>query len=166
MKPYIHAELDAKKYGGNYEDYLSIHQLMDISKSYFPDIRHRCLTHTSFSLMLFEKIFGEVFINSEGKTVSTKDIVEDHILSDYRGKFLPTPQDWLSLIPIRPWMLPENLEDYPPSCLNLDYRKETEDKRGKDLIVDGLLTNIIDNKTTNKKGLGGKSNSKSNVLID
>jgi hypothetical protein len=40
-KPYYHALSSAKKYGGEWQDYMEIHELMDSSKAAFPDNRHR-----------------------------------------------------------------------------------------------------------------------------
>lgn len=43
MKPFIRAQLSAKKFGGKPEDYLDIHHEMDISKSCLADVRHRAI---------------------------------------------------------------------------------------------------------------------------
>ena len=47
MKPIIHAESSARKFGGQPEDYLEIHNFMDSSKSVIADNRHRALTHNT-----------------------------------------------------------------------------------------------------------------------
>lgn len=44
-KPFIHAQSSAKKFGGIWEDYISIHEFLDSSKSVIADNRHRALTH-------------------------------------------------------------------------------------------------------------------------
>lgn len=106
MKPTIHAENNVKKYGGKIEDYLKIHQFMDSSKGAMCDVRHRALTHTSWFIQpdgILEKVFGVTFVNSDGKTIAVRDIGEDHILEDFDG-FIPTPQDFLKDIPVKPWM--------------------------------------------------------------
>lgn len=57
-KPIIHANSSAKKFGGQPEDYIEIHDFMDSSKSVFPDNRHRALTHNSWFIFVAERVFG------------------------------------------------------------------------------------------------------------
>ena len=105
MVPQIHAEASAKRYGGVPEDYLDIHQLMDSTKSAFSTNAHRAITHNSwFVTTCIPKIFGEMRVNSAGKTYSTKDVAEFHIAEDYGMKFIPTIQDWLENLVYQPWM--------------------------------------------------------------
>lgn len=120
--PYIHALSSAKKYGGTPEEYLDIHELMDSSKSTFADNRHRVLTHNIwFITTILPKVFGHQRINSEGKPYNVKDIGEQHCLEDFRHKFIPTPQDYISEMSIQPWM--NNGAGLPDSAKNL-YKKE------------------------------------------
>jgi hypothetical protein len=42
-------------------------------------------------------------VNSDGKTVQVRDIAEDHVAEDFGGK-IPTIQEWLSDLPVQPWM--------------------------------------------------------------
>ena len=103
--PYIHAQSSVKKYGGVPDDYIDIHILLDSTKSAFSDNRHRVLTHNSwFSTTIIPLVFGHVRINSDGKQYNTKDIAEQHILEDYRHKFIPTLQDWIEHLPYAAWM--------------------------------------------------------------
>ena len=60
-KPFIHARSCAKKYGGDPSDYISIHNMMDSSKSAFSDNRHRAALHSSFGTYLMEHMFGTNF---------------------------------------------------------------------------------------------------------
>lgn len=103
--PLIHAQSSVKKWRGCTDDYVSIHAKMDCSKKYFPDNRHRLLTHNMF--FIFEVIiplYGEYIVNSDGRSVSVKDICELHILEDYHMKYIPTPQDWLENLQLKSWM--------------------------------------------------------------
>jgi hypothetical protein len=103
--PRIHAESSVRRWGGTVDDYVDIHAKMDCSKKYFPDNRHRILTHNMF--FIFEvmiPIFGEHIINSDGKSVDVKNICELHILEDYHMKYIPTPQDWLENLQLKSWM--------------------------------------------------------------
>jgi hypothetical protein len=67
MKPHLHARNSVKKYGGEWEDYIEIHDFLDSTKSHFP-----------FGCFLAEKLFGHLITNSEGKEISVRDIAEDH----------------------------------------------------------------------------------------
>lgn len=105
-KPYFHAQSSVKKYGGIWEDYMEIHELMDSSKASFPDNRHRALTHNSWFIgTILPKVFGETFRRkSDNKIVNTRDIGEQHVLEDYKFRFIPTPQDFLQEMDFLPWM--------------------------------------------------------------
>jgi len=117
-KPYIHSLSSVKKFGGVPEDYLEIHNLMDSSKATVADPRHRCLTHTSWFVgFVLERVFGTTITNSDGKVVSVRDVGEQHILEDFGGRFIPTPQDYLQDLPIAEWMLRGKGE--PPASYKL-----------------------------------------------
>ena len=81
---WIHSKSSARKFGGEIEDYLSIHMKMDCSKAYVADNRHRTLTHTNFWIHeVMIPIFSYTIKNSAGKEVSVKDVCEQHILEDF-----------------------------------------------------------------------------------
>jgi len=120
MKPYIHAENSAQRFGGKPEDYLKIHNLMDSSKSAIGDNRHRALTHNSWFLFILEEIFGVTITNSDNKKVSVRDIGEQHILEDFRNRFIPSAQDYLQEMEFKDWM--ENGKGLPPSSQKLGER--------------------------------------------
>ena len=118
--PLKHAESSVKRWRGSVDDYIKIHSKLDCSKKYFPDNRHRMLTHNMFFIFeVIMPIFGEYITNSDGKKVSTKDICELHILEDYRMKYIPTPQDWLENLNLVSWMR-NGLGD-APSSVKLKY---------------------------------------------
>jgi len=95
-KPIFHAQSSARRFGGKAEEYLEIHNFMDSSKSTIADNRHRALTHNSwFISVVIEKVFGYSFVNSAGRTVSTRDIAEQHVLEDFGGQYIPSAQDYL-----------------------------------------------------------------------
>ena len=63
------------------------------------------LTHqTWFIYHIIPKIFGYNIINSDGRSVYTVDIAMLHVSEDFRGKFIPTPQDYLKHMSVEPWM--------------------------------------------------------------
>ena len=102
MKPFLHAKLSAKKYGGNPDDYLDIHNFIDSSKATYPNVKHRAILHSAFGIYLVEQVYGVHFTNSSGKEVSTRDIAEEHIIQDLG--FIPTVQDYLENMTLQPWM--------------------------------------------------------------
>lgn len=102
MKPHHHAKLSVKAHGGKLEDYLPIHEFIDFSKISVPDVRHRAMLHSSWGIYMVAERFGALITNSDGKSVSTRDIAEEHILQDLG--FIPTMEKWLSKMPIEGWM--------------------------------------------------------------
>lgn len=133
--PYKHAESSARIWGGTPEEYLPFHRKMDCSKGYFPDNRHRALTHTMFWVLeVMVPLFGDVFVNSVGRKVSVKDICELHILEDYNRKFIPTPQDFLEEVEKKSWM--DNGLGTPPSSAKktvTDGTRRTGERRQSSL---------------------------------
>lgn len=106
------------------EDYMAIHAKMDCSKGYIADNRHRVLTHTMFWIQeVMIPLYGQTLTNSDGKIVSVKDVCEQHILEDYRHKFIPTPQDFIQEMEFKEWM--QNGRSVPESCKRLYKKVET-----------------------------------------
>lgn len=101
MKPYLHARVSVKKWGGKPEDYLPIHDFLDESKAHFADMRHRALLHNSFGIYLAERIFGHNIQVGE-RLVSVRDIAEQHIIDDM-GR-IPSVQDYLQGMPMYDWL--------------------------------------------------------------
>lgn len=96
-----HAQISVKRCGGRIEDYFPIHQFLDSTKELCSDNRHRLL-HTLWGVRrVVIPIFGPSITNSDGKTVSVKEICEfDHILPDYQNRFIPTLSDFVNAIEI------------------------------------------------------------------
>lgn len=115
MKPHVHAENSVKRFGGKPEDYLDIHDFMDSSKAIVGSNLHRVFTHNSwFIRVVLPRVFGETILNSDGKTVSIYDIGEQHVLEDFRGRYIPSGQDYLDEITNVPeWIHGE--KKYPKS---------------------------------------------------
>lgn len=101
MKPYLHAQVSVKKWGGDPEDYLAIHDFLDSSKACVPDMRHRALLHSSFGIYVAERVFG-TYIEVAGRLVQVRDVAEQHVLDDM-GR-IPTPQDYLDQMPFYDWL--------------------------------------------------------------
>jgi hypothetical protein len=118
-KPWVHAESSARKFGGSPEDYIEIHNLMDSSKGTIADSRHRALTHNAWFLsVILERIFGVTITNSEGRKISVREIGEQHVLEDYRMRYIPSAQDYLQEIELKKWMI--SGAGAPPSFAKLN----------------------------------------------
>lgn len=102
MKPYLHANVSVKKWGGKPEDYLPIHDWFDQSKAHFPDMRHRVLLHSSFGIYLCEQVFGTHIINSDGSIIQVRDVGEQHVIDDMG--YIPTVADYLNEMPMYSWL--------------------------------------------------------------
>ena len=103
MHPIHHAQSSAKKYGGEADDYLEIHQWFDDSKAHMADFRHRALRHHSEGIFMAERMFGVEIVNSAGRSVPVRFIGEQHVLEDL-GR-IPTVADWMMCIQPQQWML-------------------------------------------------------------
>jgi hypothetical protein len=103
MHPLDHAKSSAKKYGGNYEDYLKIHEWFDASKELMGDLRHRAWRHHTAGIFECERVFGKFITNSQGKRVPVRVIGEQHVVEDLG--IVPTLEAWLSNMRITGWML-------------------------------------------------------------
>lgn len=127
-KPYIHAVSSARRFGGEPEDYIEIHNLMDSSKGAIADNRHRALTHTSWFLStILERVFGVTITNSQGRKVSVRDVGEQHILEDFGGRFIPTAQDYLEHMNFEEWMQ-NGIRGVPSSFKKIDENRKTKIK--------------------------------------
>lgn len=101
--PTFHADSSVRRFGGNAEDYLPIHQWLDATKEAFCDFRHRALRHHALGVFEAERIFGAAIINADGRSVPVRYIAEAHIKEDCGG-IVPTVADWLSRIRPESWM--------------------------------------------------------------
>lgn len=123
-KPYIHAQSSVRRWGGEPEDYIEIHNLMDKSKGTIADSRHRALTHNAWFISeVLERIFGVTITNSAGRKVSVRDIGEQHVMEDYANRFIPSAQDFLEQIPMQEWMIAGKGEA-PPSVRAIEKNRK------------------------------------------
>lgn len=106
---YYHSVSSARIFGGQPEDYIGLHNWMDSSKAFIADHRHRAVHHHAEGLFEAERVHGNVIINSDGKKVPVRVILEQHIIEDM-GR-IPTLSEWLELLPMKPWMSRSRLLD-------------------------------------------------------
>lgn len=105
--PWQHSLSSVKKFGGKPEDYIRIHEWFDETKSWYAHIYHRMFRHHSEGIFQCEQIFGPHFVNSDGKTVYTRYVGEQHVREDLNN-YIPTAKEWIDAIdsPKKPiWML-------------------------------------------------------------
>jgi hypothetical protein len=102
MKPYVHAKLSVKKYGGQPEDYLDIHEWFDQTKMALADVRHRLMLHNSVGCFIAEQVFGRVRTNSDGKVYHVRNVAEDHVIDDLG--MIPTLEKCFASIKPEAWM--------------------------------------------------------------
>lgn len=103
--PLIHSRSSVKRWGGQVSDYIQLHELLDSPKATMNNNSSRMLTHnTWFAYTIIPKIFGYNIVNSDGKSVDSVDIAMLHIVEDFRGRFAPTPQDYLKHLEVQSWM--------------------------------------------------------------
>jgi hypothetical protein len=100
--PLHHAISSQKKYKGEIEDYLLIHNWFDETKMHYPDMRHRALRHHSEGIFWCEQQFGTYITNSEGRMVPVRIIGEQHIMEDLG--WIPTIKDYLDNMGVQGWM--------------------------------------------------------------
>lgn len=115
MKPWSHARISAKKFGGRAEDYIDIHEFIDSSKAAHADMRHRAILHSAFGIYVTALVFGLMeqqpngewkrmpyIRNSDGEIVQVRDIAEQHVLDDLGC--IPSVGDWLKHMVLEKWM--------------------------------------------------------------
>jgi hypothetical protein len=101
---FYHAVSSAKKFGGEWQDYIELHQFFDSTKAHITDNKHRMVLHNGFGIFLAERVFGPVIVRkSDGKTVPTRLIGEQHVLEDL-GR-VPTLAQCLESLPLEQWMM-------------------------------------------------------------
>jgi hypothetical protein len=99
---YFHALSSVRKWGGEVNDFLPVHDWLDESKGFMPDFRHRALRHHSEGILLCERIFGATVTTSKGRVIPVRWIAEAHVKEDL-GR-IPTVSDWLRCLRPEAWM--------------------------------------------------------------
>jgi hypothetical protein len=100
--PYHHAVSSQRKWGGEVEDYLPLHDWFDATKELHGDFRHRAMRHHAHGIFELERTFGHTITLSSGRKIPTRWVGEQHVTEDCG--FIPTLSDWLRQIEPAPWM--------------------------------------------------------------
>jgi len=95
--PVEHAKSSARKFGGSWLDYIEIHEWFDATKAWIGHSKHRMFRHHSEGIFECEKVFGPSFVNSDGKTVYTRYVGEQHVKEDCNN-YIPTAKEWIDMI--------------------------------------------------------------------
>ena len=103
---YYHALSSVKRWGGEAEDYLPLHQWFDESKKIVADPRHRSLRHHAEGIFMLETVFGVTIRNADGRDIPVRLIGEQHVQEDL-GR-IPSFADWARLIQPMTWILRGN----------------------------------------------------------
>jgi hypothetical protein len=128
---HIHSASSVRRFGGEINDYIAIHQKMDCSKAYISHNGHRALTHHTFWIHeVMIPIFGYTIKISNGRDICVKDICEQHILEDFGMKYIPTAQDYIENIENKDWMNGGSI-DFPSS-----FKKLINNKKSKRISLD------------------------------
>ena len=97
-----HVERSARLLRDVAEDDLAIHDWLDESKAFPPDLRQRTLRHHSEGIFLCVPTFGSTFANVAGKTVPMCAIGEQQVKHDLSE--ISTVASWLLQIEVQPSM--------------------------------------------------------------
>jgi hypothetical protein len=124
MNYHDHAKISARKFGGKPEDYIELHELLDSSKYHLPSWQHRAFSHNTWFISIVDKLYGPTIINSDGKEVSVRDILFEHLKEDHSGK-VPTIADWAKNIKF------EKMEGWEnrPDARELSWLKEKQEEK-------------------------------------
>jgi hypothetical protein len=95
--PVEHCKSSVRKFGGQVSDYQAIHDWFDETKSWLGRSKHRMFRHHSEGIFECEKRFGVSFINSDGRTVYTRYVGEQHVKEDCFG-YIPSAKEWVDHI--------------------------------------------------------------------
>lgn len=113
MKPFIHAEISAHRYGGTWTDYIDLHNKMDESKAHFASMQHRLFFHSDFGIDLAEKIFGATYhAKSIALDIPTRLLLTDHVVEDL-GRVVPIAE-WMSDMPMEQFRVRRPRADFIP----------------------------------------------------
>jgi hypothetical protein len=98
-----HARESAARFGGQPADFRSVHELLDRSAAAWNDVRHQALTHHTFFFDIAIRVVGDELLLSDGTTVSTRAVCEQHVVADL-GR-IPSAADWVQDMPLEEWMM-------------------------------------------------------------
>lgn len=145
--PLQHSKSSATHFGGVADDYLHIHTVMDSSKMFLADWRHRALLHNTFGIHIFEQLMGASFKRkSDGVEVCTRSVITQHIMEDLGA--VPTPGEFLREMPIKRWMSGIKQQDK----LRMQTLTIEGDSNREAYITSSIVWNLYKNTKPEKDG--------------
>lgn len=145
--PLQHSKSSATHFGGVTDDYLHIHTVMDSSKMFLADWRHRALLHNTFGIHIFEQLMGASFKRkSDGVEVCTRSVITQHIMEDLGA--VPTPGEFLREMPIKRWMSGIKQQDK----LRMQTLTIEGDSNREAYITSSIVWNLYKNTKPEKDG--------------
>lgn len=98
-----HSQKSAHEFGGEPTDYLPIHHRLNAARDILADQRHQLILHNTWGITLLLRLSGPILIRtSDSLAVPARPLLEAHIRHDLG--YIPSLEDMLSPIPIKPWM--------------------------------------------------------------
>lgn len=120
MNSIYHARSAARKWGGSWEDYIEVEELIDSSKQHVGDHRHRALFHNTYGVWLCQRVFGRVLtVERDGGAVEVpvRLVAEQHILEDLG--WIPSVGDYFDGMVLKTWMSGAKMRSVPLSALGI-----------------------------------------------
>jgi hypothetical protein len=92
MKPFLHAQISAKIFGGHWKETLPIHDMLDSSKAAHPTMRHRAVFHSDLGVTIAQSIFAPSKCSPMSGVADVGSVAIQHIEDDL-GR-VPTIAEW------------------------------------------------------------------------
>ncbi len=141
MNSVYHARSAVRKWGGIVDDYIGVEELIDSSKQFVGDARHRALFHNTYGVWLCQRVFGRTIPVEKDNgivEVPVRLVAEQHIIEDLG--WLPSPSDYFDGMPLKPWMSGAKLRDQALSSLGLHEQAGQECTCGHQEMDHGAAT--------------------------
>jgi hypothetical protein len=98
-----HCLHSSEQFGGQPDDYRTLHAFFNSARTVLPDEASRCVLHHAWGIDLAVRCFGITLHRpSDQSQVSTRQIAEAHILRDLGA--IPTMLEALETVPLARWM--------------------------------------------------------------
>jgi hypothetical protein len=98
-------ENSVARWGGTPEDYLRVHELMDLvrlEEAPADPVTGRAALHHAFGCFVVERALGTTLRLPGGRTVHVRDVAEQHVLFELRR--IPDLTHWTELLKLEHWM--------------------------------------------------------------
>ena len=130
----FHAKSSTRKFGGDVEDYLPIHNWFDATKSITASFRHRALRHHKQGIELCKQIFNDIKQYNDPvdqyyctNVVTIDQIGEQHLNEDFQA--CPDASQWYTLFQEARWMTNSTSYDKISKALMRKFGGKIEDYR-------------------------------------